>query len=195
MLLAKKSVAIKEKLLKKIDVIAEIIDDSYTAANLTFIWQCIQSSEEPKRAKARTILTEYQKHLLREIGAAYPYKNGIKIKDGILFIMTQRQNVVENSNMPKNLNLLVDKYNIISETLSLLNNPKCSMAELGEYMDKKTRPIIEKERTHTDNAFLNAVLKLFTNPLGFFSKSAATYGRKVADRIERMVISTSSCDV
>lgn len=181
----KKSPAEKEALLDKINVISVLMGDAYTEANLTFVWQCIQSSEDPQKAKARALLTNYQQHLRKEIEAAYPYEGGIKIKEGNISLINQKKQVIEIKDMPKNLALLTEKHNAITEATNLLNNPESSMTAFKTHMNTKTRPIVEKERTPTDSAFLNALIKLFTNPVGFFFKTAATQGAKVAKEIEQ----------
>ncbi len=204
----------KDRLLKNIEAICEVLADHEIIAQLSLIWGYIQAVEVENDTRRKTstgyadttdiktkvdalqptfknkayqYLIVYKNHLYRELKQAWPYEYATATtKEGRVFILNAEGQSIKESRMQPDFRLLIQKCRAINEAIILVKAKQVSFSQFITHFETNTQPIIERIRAPFDNAFLNFMARLFTHPVGLFSKSYATQGGKVAKSIEKM---------
>ncbi|NNM59274.1 MAG: hypothetical protein HKM04_05615 [Legionellales bacterium] len=203
----------KSALLQRLESISDVLDDSQTVAALALIWQCIhavkvtghisklaslrihgsweqQLKSSPKtmeKKQAHTLLIDYRKHLYHEIRLCWPVHYKISTNpSGQIFVLTRQGLPVHEKKMAKSALVLKKKCEAINHSLILLQDKNVAFTPFKHYFNRHVRPVINQERSTTDNLFLQAFQRVLTQVVGFFIPAFKVKGLQISNSIGKM---------
>ena len=201
----------KEQLLTRVDAISQVLADSVAVSRLALVWSYVNAVTPFKLAECQpmpdqtkkqvlALLIDYRRHLDHEINQAWPHQYHIRThrgrisvparvtnRTGEIFFLNAKRVTVREKCLPKNLLLLKQKRQAINKAIILLRDKRLPLTRFRYHFNLKIRPIIIRQRTGTDNKFLQDMMRLIMKPLRAISSFFQPKGTQLASGIQSLL--------